>query len=449
MGAWLVLAALAAVGTPAAAQGSSLERTAVQIAERAGELGPPGQTSLAVALVSPETPDLGRAAQTLLVSRLARIFRSVVPLRVNALESAEAEARQLPADWVLRLTARIAGGELVVAGDAVPTWTNFWLGNSLARTAGGLAFAARAPVDAEVLTLARLGKVAGAIPGQLARRFHLRPLATVPERVVALAVGDLDADGAAEIAALTATQVLLFKADGQLLARYDHASLPMSPRPPREASGAIAIGPFGAEPNRVRIAFLWYGQARGGVLELDRGELRLIQPLDAAPVGAGAQGVVVGAPQPGRSALAPEIRVASGKSTALSLAPVAVAVNPRAGAPALLAISAEGSAVALGEDFLPLDLALPPLGAGLALGDFDGDGVSELAASGLVLADDRIRILRLDGKSGAPLFESEPLPGAVNAGAAGDLNGDGRDEAVLGAWLPDGSSQLYVLGGEP
>jgi hypothetical protein len=86
--------------------------------------------------------------------------------------------------------------------------------------------------------------------------------------------------------------------------------------------------------------------------------------------------------------------------------------------------------------------ATPLTGSGFALADLDGDGTAELVASSPdPRAPERIRVLAplAGAEHGAPLFESPPVAGAILAGGAGDLTGDGVDDAVMGAVVVDGS----------
>ncbi len=84
-------------------------------------------------------------------------------------------------------------------------------------------------------------------------------------------------------------------------------------------------------------------------------------------------------------------------------------------------------------------------GSGFALADLDGDGTAELVASSPDPAGpERLRVL-------APLAEaplllvSPPIPGAVLAGAGGDLTGDGVDDAVLAAVVPGAAATELLL----
>lgn len=464
---WRFALAASILGASAAASPSSVERAAQGAALRFAaslEAAPTpiarSQMAIGIAVGSPDAPELARAAQTAVVAQLSRMgFKAVLPL-AGGPEAAEAEARARGLDWLLRLVARVDGSELALGGDAVPTWVNFWAGADPVRAEGGGPIAARAAADADVFTLARRPSGPRPLP---AAQFALLPLARLPERVVAVALGDLDGDGQAEIALQLPAAVLVLRADGQRLARREQGALGRSARPPREPAGAIAVlpdcppaarpavAPLGTarepRPGRERacLASYSFNLARGEILQLEGGELLSLQALDAPAMAAGAAGVLTGSALAGRNLFAPEVRLPSGKAAALPFAPASVIASPRSAVPAFLAIAPDGAALLLSEELKPLDVALPPLGAGAALGDFDGGGAAQLVTSGRVRTDDRARLWRADGWAEGPLFESEPIPGGFVAGAAGDLAGEGRDEAVLAAWNPDGGSAVYAL----
>jgi hypothetical protein len=453
---WLCALAASVLGASALPPPSGLERAAQSAAQRfaAAIESEPRATAVGVAVSSPDAPELARAAQTALLAQLSRMgFKAALAIAAGP-EAAEAEARARGLDWLLRAAVRIDGSEIALAGDALPAWVNFWAGADPVRPEGGGAFAGRAAADADVLTLARR-------PLTPAASFGLRLLARLPERVVAVAVGDLDGDGRGEVALQLPAAVVVLRPDGERLARRDQEALGRAARPPREPAGALAalgcalaVKPAeamdGRQPGLERpcLASFSFGLAKGELLRLEGGELAPVQALDAPALAAGAAGAISGSAIPGRNLFAPEVRLASGKEATLPFAPVSVAASSRSGGPAFLAIGPDGAARLLSEELEPLEAALPPLGAGAAMGDFDGGGVTQLVTTGRVRAEDRARLWRADGWSEGPLFESEPVPGGFVAGAAGDLDGQGRDEAVLVAWSPDGGSAVYALGAQ-
>jgi hypothetical protein len=155
--------------------------------------------------------------------------------------------------------------------------------------------------------------------------------------------------------------------------------------------------------------------------------------------------VLRGIAQPGKNLFAPELRLGA-KSGTLPLGAVSIAANPRPGAPAFVAVSPDGAAILLDLELKVSEAPVGPTGAAIALGDLDGDGVSELVTSAFARADDRVRLTRLNGKT--VLFESEVLPVNLVAAAAGDLAGEGRDQVILAGWAADGSTTLYLLGAQ-
>ena len=88
----LLLLALAAAQPPAASA-TALEKASASVGEEVVRQATPATTVVAVAVASPDTPELARAAQTALVSGLVgRVFKAVLLVKSGG-GGAEAEAR--------------------------------------------------------------------------------------------------------------------------------------------------------------------------------------------------------------------------------------------------------------------------------------------------------------------------------------------------------------------
>jgi hypothetical protein len=411
----------------------------------ADALGAPVEGRRAIALaVEARVPSLAAPVEAALEGALAE--RGYVVTVVRGAADAEAAARAGGQDWLLRVQAGLVPGrrELALVGELVPAWASFFLQRRPgARPVPPRLVSARVAADPETLLLGREARPAGAPFATT------RILARVEGRVLALAVGDVpDAGGAAIAVATPGADLLLSPSGSRLAARaVDGAGL----RPVRDPAATAAIGDFGGG----RIAIARAGGGPGEVLVVRGGRLEPVGTLVAVPLCAAEGTRLFGRFAPGTGALEdvlapyadPEAPVRSPRLLS------AVAAAPRGGPVAVAALGQDLRLELLGAE---LGSAAPPLsgvGAGLALADLDGDGDAEVVASAPVATPpDRLRVLaaRADGKV---LLESPPLDGLVLAGAAGDLTGDGVDDAVLALVVraPDGAvaTDLVLLTADP
>ncbi|HVI95864.1 MAG TPA: VCBS repeat-containing protein [Anaeromyxobacter sp.] len=438
----LALAGASAAPPEAAGRASGVSAAAEALA---GEIGPPRDGRRAVALaVEPRASPLSGPVEAAVEAALGARGYAVVPVRDGA--DAEAQARSAGQDWLVRVHAALVPGrrELALVAEVIPAWTSFFL----QRRPGARAVAPRlvqARVAADPATLA-LGRAARAPGAPFAR---VRRLASLPGRVLALAVGDLPEAGGPAIAVALEDADLVLSARGDPIARR---TLDASARQPIRAPGAAtAIGALG--PGRLAVAHA--GAPGADVLAVRGDRLEPVGRLEAAPLCAGSGGPLFGAFVPGTSmiadALAPRPDAIPAPRSPRALYGVACA--PQSGPVAFAALGADLKVELLGTDLRtatheaahpePLDqardgrsrgttpTAILQTGTAFALADLDGDGVPELVASDPApTSSDHVRVLSLQ-PGAAPLVVSEPLAGELLAGAAGDLTGDGIDDAVL------------------
>ncbi|ABS27590.1 FG-GAP repeat protein [Anaeromyxobacter sp. Fw109-5] len=454
----LAAAALVLLAALPAAAATALSAAAEALA---AEIGPPTEARRALALaVETRAPALARPLEAALERALAGAGYAVTPIRGTA--DAEGAARAGGQDWLVRVQGGLVPGrhELALVAEVIPTWSSFFLQRRPgARAVPPRLASARAPADAEALVLAREGRPPGAPFATV------RPLARIPGRVLALAVGEPVAGGGPAIAAALPDAVVLLSPSGAPVAR-----LPVDPAaraPMRDPAATIAIGAFG--PGRIGVA---YAGGSPEVLALHDGALERTAALGAAPLCAGEAGPVFGAFAPATGVLLDALALSAGSLPRARSARLlySLAAAPRGGPVAFAALGTDLRLELLGADLQPADVsAAPPgrtdahdrggaasaaergrgstptalasIGTGFALADLDGDGLAEVVASApVVVPPDRVRVLPAR-PGAAPLLESSPIDGLILAGAGGDLTGDGVDDAVL-ATLVKGAEGL-------
>ena len=438
----LLLYALLAAA-PIESAGGAIGRAAADLAARAEQGLDPGRIALAV--LAPGAEGLREPLETALSGALAGRGQAVVPLRGPQLADPEGAARALGADILLRVRATLARGTLVLSGEVVPTRPNFFLQHAPGvRPAGSRMMAATAAADDAARALATAER-----PG--ARPLEFVPLAELPGRVLALAAGATEG-GAVRLAAVTPTDVLLLDPRGAVLTFHALPPAPPGPRV-RDAAAVAAVGNFGGG----RIGYAVADRPEGEVLSAVDDRLERVAsiaiapagsaPMAAAPIAAGGAGPLFGAFVPGRGVLAdllsPFVDPAAHPRSTRELFGATAA--PR---PGRLAYAVLGSDFTLQLFGPTLDRVLPDVpgvGAGFALADLDGDGEPEMVASSAVPGPrDHVRVLR-HGAQVAAVFESADVEGALLAGAAADVTGDGLDDAILAAALPGGGTRLWLL----
>lgn len=420
---------------PSGEAAPALDRVAQVLADQIVAGGTEGP--IAVYVRSDSAP-LAGAFSTVLCGSLAR--HSLGPVALEGPDGSEAAARKAGARALARIRVELEHGRLVARGDLFGLWRNFWSGATATRPPVPAA-ALAAALDADAPAIALAAPSSAPAPGAGALELIGAAFATLPAPSAALATGDLDGDGKAEVAALTDEELILFSPQGQVLGRWPHRHLPPSPSPCREPFGAVAL-----LQNPPRVAFTSARRAAGEALAFDRrGGLRSLGTFEGAILGRSGDAEVRGMLQPGLNSFAPEL-VFGPKQTVR--APAAFTTASFFGGPERawsLWVYPDGRATLMegGEE----RAALTGLGAGSALADLDGDGRPELVTSSAQhLADpDELRVRSIGAAESTALWKGSALRGSVLQIAPADLDGDQAPELVLGVWLPGGGAELQVF----
>lgn len=357
--------------------------------------------------------------------------------------SPAALARSLGYAGLLDVTLRRDGDALVLAGEAHRTRDEARVG----------AFSRRVPLDAS------LRRYLGFPPLLADDAITARAIPIPGNGYVALAVGDLDGDGRAEIVASRTGEVHVFRLEGRRLRIVGRApippSVPRSPSPPRRAVGSARF-----EGDRVQLRISEH--AVGLAVRLVDGAPRLEVAegpceADRYPMMGGCARLVTGrdffdpelSHHAATSAEAPahfyayafgryEARDGAATDYEAIVMPsgrLSIRVRAATGEPARIE---ERGAAAVG------------YGTALAMSDLDLDGTAELLVSHGVVAGsgDQLSLLRvLPRGTLRVMWRSTPVGGSVWIAATGDADGDGRAEmlAIEEPASGDGRATLWLV----
>lgn len=411
----------------------ALHRLARAVAEQS--LRASLEAPVAVHVEAP-TPALSRAFGSLVAAELAT--KKLSPVVIDALTAGAAErtAREKDLRSLVRVTLTAENTRIVARGDVLHTWVNFWAGSAPTRSGAATALAATVDADLQAMTLASV--TPSTIPSAAPLKLALGVLAKLSAPPAAIAVGDLDGDKRAEIVVLTDDELLVLSSEGRVVARSDLRGMAASTRPTRESFGAVAL-------QAGRVAWLSGRRAHGELLSFAAGTLRTTGSTDELAL----DGVTVRL-VPGLNAFAAEAGW-FGKPVTL---PAPLTTTSSRGGVSLFLFANGTGAVTRG---VPPTSVFSSAPSAAVIADVDGDGIVELVATSARYfpEGDEVKVIPIVAveaigarggalTEGAPVWSGSTPRGRVLSSAAGDLDGDGAEEVVLGSWLADGTGELHV-----
>jgi hypothetical protein len=415
--AWLLLAALLlAAGPPR----SRLDGFADAIAEWVTR---DERVAIHVAARSPALAEAARLVSELLTARTGAV-----------LAGSESEARVAGCTTFVSVELASDGKDLQAFGKVLVVRKPLWAEVVGERPGLFGTLVVRAPLDDDLRALLGGGAVATP-PPRGPRKLAFRALSNgldLGAPLLDLAAGDLNADGKAELVALTTDEVVVLAVGVDALQPLARAPLE-GPAPvprPRTPVGAVAIDFFGFTARSSE-------HAAGASFTYADGKLTRVADQAHYPLCVGSPAQRGGPPPLSVNAdLTPGLALYS-RDSVETPAPVTARLPARFQAMRctrdLLAVSDDHGALFLvHRDGLPGAGPVGGFGDAVALADLDGDGVPELVASSgrAPGGPDAINIYSV-GTAGARLSRRGPsTPDSVIAIAAGDFDGDGQVDVI-------------------